>query len=95
MSKDKNNENKDLTATFGNTMLAVVCFIFGHRYKVTKRVTKSIAELQCKRCKKEFGINTNCESLLPLDKELKELHKLFQFSSNSKICATLKTHIVD
>lgn len=62
---------------FGNTVLDVVCFIFGHRYKVTKRITKSISELQCKRCKKEFGINTSCESLLPLDKELKELHKSF------------------
>lgn len=77
MNKEQNTENKNLTATFGNTVLAVVCFIFGHRYKVTKRITKSIAELQCKRCKKEFGINTSCESLLPLDKELKELHKSF------------------
>lgn len=77
MNKQQNAKNKDLTANFGNTMLAVVCSIFGHKYKVTKRITKSIAELQCKRCRKEFGINTSCESLLPLDEELKELHKSF------------------
>ena len=75
-TKNKTSEN-DFNATIGNTVLAVVCFIFGHRYKVTKRITKSISELQCKRCKKEFGINTSCESLLPLDKELKELHNSF------------------
>jgi hypothetical protein len=58
-----------------NTLLAAVCWLFGHRYKVTRRITKSIAELQCPRCKKEFGINTSAQALLPMDDELRSLHR--------------------
>jgi hypothetical protein len=58
-----------------NTLLAAVCFLFGHRYKVTRRITKSIAELQCLRCKKDFGINTSAQALLPMDDELRSLHR--------------------
>jgi hypothetical protein len=58
-----------------NRLLAAVCWLFGHRYKVTRRITKSIAELQCPRCKKEFGINTTAKALLPMDDELRSLHR--------------------
>lgn len=59
----------------GNTVLSAVCWVFGHKYKVTRRITKNIAELQCPRCKKEFGINTTTQALLPMDDELKSLHR--------------------
>jgi len=61
--------------TIANTVLAAVCLGFGHKYKVTRRITKSIAELQCPRCKKEFGINTTAQALLPMDDELRSLHR--------------------
>ena len=54
---------------------SIICLILGHKYKVTQRITKSISELQCKRCKMEFGMNTDTQSLLPLDNELRKLHK--------------------
>ena len=57
-------------------MKKITCIILGHKYKLKKRITKSISELICTRCKSEFGINTSIESLLPLDSELKTLHKL-------------------
>lgn len=60
--------------SFGNTLLAAVCWLLGHKYKVTSRITKSISELQCPRCKKEFCINTTAQSLLPMDDELRSLH---------------------
>jgi hypothetical protein len=68
-------ENIDKTPTIANTVLAAVCWVFGHRYKVTRRITQSIAELQCPRCKKEFGINTTAQALLPMDDELRSLHR--------------------
>lgn len=56
-------------------MKKILCRLFGHRYKVTKRISRSIAELKCKRCSCEFGINTDAQALLPLDNELRELHE--------------------
>ena len=54
----------------------ILCYLFGHKYKMKRRITKSIAELQCIRCNKEFGINSTIKVVLELDKELKELHDL-------------------
>lgn len=66
---------KHESPNIANVVLAAVCWVFGHRYKVTRRLTKSIAELQCPRCKKDFGINTTTQALLPMDDELKSLHR--------------------
>ncbi len=57
-----------------NGLLPAVCSIVGHRYKVTRRVARSIYELQCPRCKARFGMNTSVKALLPLNLELQELH---------------------
>lgn len=54
----------------------ILCYLFGHKYKMKRRITKSIAELQCIRCNKEFGINSTIKVVLELDEELKELHDL-------------------
>lgn len=56
------------------TVVKIFCKIFGHNYKLKRRISKSIAELKCARCKSEFGINTSVQSLLPLDDELRQLH---------------------
>lgn len=55
-------------------LTSAYCYFFGHKYSVTRRINKEIAELTCSRCKKEFAINTYVQSLLPLDNELRELH---------------------
>lgn len=59
---------------FIKPMLAAVCYVAGHRYKVTRRISKRVAELICTRCDKEFGIHTGVPSLLPLDDELRQIH---------------------
>lgn len=56
------------------TVMKIICKLFGHNYKLKRRISKSIAELECNRCKSEFGINTSIQSLMPLDDELKQLH---------------------
>lgn len=60
------------------TAIKIFCQIFGHKYMLKRRISKSIAELKCSRCKAEFGINTSNQSLLPLDNELKQLHSTFK-----------------
>lgn len=53
----------------------LLCAAFGHKYKLKRRINYQIAELTCKRCKKEFGINKQVESVLPMDDELKAIHE--------------------
>lgn len=53
----------------------VKCMIGKHEYQVTRKVSHDIAELKCLHCGKEFAINISAKALLPLDKELKDLHE--------------------
>lgn len=52
----------------------VVCRFFGHRYRLKKHITSYIREIKCTRCKQEFGMNDQTQSVLPMDDELRELH---------------------
>jgi hypothetical protein len=56
-------------------MKKIICRLLGHRYRLTRRITHSIAELECKRCQSEFGINTDVRALVPLNDELRQLHR--------------------
>lgn len=50
------------------------CKLGNHEYVVTREITESVSELKCKNCGKEFGINHDIHCILPLDKELKDMH---------------------
>ena len=56
-------------------MRNLMCRLFGHRYKHKRRITRSVHELTCARCKREFAINTDAKTVLPMDFELRELHR--------------------
>lgn len=66
-------------------MKKLFCFLFGHKYRLVKKITKSIYELDCKRCGCEFGMNTSVQALLPLDAELKSLHEELKPKPNNQI----------
>jgi hypothetical protein len=53
----------------------ILCKIIGHKYKLLLRINRDIRELECSRCKKHFAMNDELKVVLPLDQELKELHK--------------------
>jgi hypothetical protein len=55
-------------------MNKMLCLIFGHRYRILRKITPYVRELKCKRCKKEFGMNDDVKVVLPLDQELREAH---------------------
>lgn len=55
---------------------AVMCRFFGHKYRLKRHITPYLREIKCTRCKKEFGMNDQTQSVLPLDNELRELHRV-------------------
>jgi hypothetical protein len=54
---------------------SVMCRLFGHKYTLKRNITPYLREIKCERCGKEFGINDETKSVLPLDNELKKLHR--------------------
>jgi uncharacterized protein YbaR (Trm112 family) len=55
-------------------MKRIICYLFGHQYRISRRITSEITELFCYRCKNQFAIHTGVKTLLPLDMELFEMH---------------------
>lgn len=55
---------------------AVMCRFFGHKYRLKRHITPYLREIKCTRCKQEFGMNDQTQSVLPLDNELRELHRV-------------------
>jgi hypothetical protein len=51
-----------------------VCRLFGHNYKLLRKISPTIREVKCGRCKQEFGMNDSVQALLPLDDELRDCH---------------------
>jgi hypothetical protein len=52
----------------------VMCRLFGHDYKLLRKISPTIREVKCGRCKQEFGMNDSVKGLLPLDDELRDYH---------------------
>ena len=57
---------------------AVMCCFFGHKYRLKRHITPYLREIKCTRCKQEFGMNDQTQSVLPLDDELIELHRVLK-----------------
>lgn len=55
-------------------LLDIRCAIFHHDLKVTRRISKTVGELYCCRCKREFAINTEVKAFIPLCDEIRALH---------------------
>jgi hypothetical protein len=55
-------------------MKKLLCWFFGHQYRLEKNLGFGCQKLRCKRCKAAFGINHQVKALLPWDSELEELH---------------------
>lgn len=55
-------------------MSNIICTLFGHKYRLKRKITSNIREIKCIRCFQEFGMNDELRAVLPLDDELKEAH---------------------
>ena len=49
----------------------IMCSIFGHDYKLKRKITPYLREIECKNCKREFAMNDELRCVLPLDNELR------------------------
>lgn len=56
-------------------MKKIICYVFGHKYVLKRKISGTIQELYCGRCNREFGINHDVRCVLPLTEELKTLHQ--------------------
>tara|TARA_R110000772_G_scaffold65003_1_gene145127 strand:+ start:441 stop:695 length:255 start_codon:yes stop_codon:yes gene_type:complete len=61
------------------SILGMVCTVFGHNYKVTRKVTNHINEYKCQNCEREFtdNLNGNLEVLTSKTKELNTIVSSF------------------
>ena len=57
-------------------MRKLLCKIFGHKYKLLRKVTPLIREIECTRCKRQFGMHDEVKTILPLDNELRYAHSI-------------------
>lgn len=65
------------------------CDIFGHNYKVTKKVTHHIKEYKCSCCKKELTTNSNGK-LTELTPKFKDINAVLSRIYSNKL-ARLKS----
>ncbi len=53
------------------------CSLFGHQYKVSKKVTYHVKEYTCKHCKKELTTNGNGR-LIELTPKYREINSILE-----------------
>ncbi|NQX84910.1 MAG: hypothetical protein HRT67_03220 [Flavobacteriaceae bacterium] len=58
-------------------MKHLYCSIFGHDYRITKRVTYHVKEYSCKHCKQKVTTNGNGK-LTPLTPKYQEINALLE-----------------
>ena len=61
----------------------VYCNLFGHDYKVTKKVTYHFKEYTCKHCKKQLTTNSN-GNLIELTPKFREINAILERIHNSR-----------
>lgn len=53
----------------------LICKLFGHKYRLHRKITNTIREVGCKRCKQLFAMNDSVKALVPMDGEFLNLHE--------------------
>lgn len=59
------------------------CALFGHNYKITKRVTYHVKEYTCEHCKKQLTTNSN-GLLVELTPKYKEINAILERIHHTK-----------
>lgn len=69
-------------------MSNLLCFIFGHKFKIHREISDDIRELVCERCGKYFGMHDGLKIVLPLDVSLQHMHDIMLMSNSKTIEVT-------
>ena len=65
-------------------MKQLYCSVFGHQYKVIKKVTYHVKEYECKHCKQKVTTSGN-GGLTPLTPKYREINSILERIHNYKI----------
>lgn len=57
-------------------MKRILCWIFGHRYALVKKLTPYSRKVGCVRCRCAWGMNDDARALIPWDSELEGLYEV-------------------
>lgn len=66
------------------TPTKLYCDLFGHNYKVTKKVTRHVKEYTCKCCKKQLTTNSNGR-LTELTPKYQEINSALERIYNNRL----------
>ena len=69
-------------------ILGMVCTVFGHNFKVSRKVTDHINEYKCEYCEKEFTDNLK-GSLEVLTNKTKELNSIVSSFCHRRVRKTI------
>jgi hypothetical protein len=58
-------------------MKILICYIFGHKYYLIKKINRTTRKVGCKRCGKMWGMNDDVRALVEWDSELEEFYREF------------------
>lgn len=60
-------------------MRKILCYVFGHKYYLIKKLSRTTRKVGCKRCGKVWGMNDDVQALVDWDDELEEFYKEFGY----------------
>ena len=62
----------------------IICNLFGHNFKVSKKVTYHVKEYKCSHCKKQLTTNSNGH-LIDLTPKYKEINSILERIHNRRM----------
>lgn len=68
----------------GESRSRLYCNIFGHKYEISKEVTKFVKEYTCNCCKKQLTTSGNGE-LTELTPKYKEINRILEHIYNKRV----------
>lgn len=55
----------------------ILCALISHKYYLIYNINKWSRKIKCNRCKKEFLMNDDCQSVIPWDSSFDVLYRSF------------------
>ena len=63
---------------------SLYCALFGHKFKVSRKITYHVKEYKCRNCKKQMTTNSN-GYLTELTPKFKEINSILERIHNNKM----------
>ena len=77
-------DNKDYVTS------EVFCSVFGHNYKIHKRLSRCVDEYECKSCKQIFTLDEKGD-FISLSPKYREIHKIIEYINKKRRYSSYRT----